>query len=55
MSAITQDKNGDLHLHLDPDEVPSNVAPTKAEKQEVLDDLANFLGDFGKYLRGASK
>jgi len=54
MSSITQDKNGDLHLQLDPEDVPSNVSATKEEKQEVFIHMAGFMSDIGEMLEGLS-
>jgi len=54
MSSITQDKNGDLHLHLDPEDIPSNVPATTEEKQEVFNHMADFMSGFGEMLEGLS-
>jgi len=54
MATITQDKNGDLHLDLDPDEIPSNIPATDKEKQEIFNSLADFMGDMGNFLKDSN-
>jgi len=54
MSSMTQDANGDIHLQLDPEHIPSNVPATKEEKQEVFNEMADFMDGIGEMLGGLS-